>query len=381
MVIKTSLEISKESKKQLSLLLKEVAIRNLPGFKIRENEYFAGIGQKIICLSYLNSSLSVARSRNKFYTSEILKNCKIPVPKCILLLEKDKSKYKEKTKNLKLPLVVKPASGSLAKGITLGVKTEKQIKEALKYALQYDDQLIIEEFIPNMLDYRITFYKGKYLGALLAAPEVVIGDGTNTVEHLIDEYNHTRKTKYNLPPLTHEWIFKTYLAQYGYDLKSIPPKDKVIRIYGRGGIYENATEKVHPENIELCRSACQVMGLKFAGVDFMSPDASVPYHKNGALINEINSFPHLDMYEQIIIGKKIPLAKNIVKLMFPKDKDAWIPIIANNKEITNFDELKKHLKEKPKEVELKDPKRIIKNAPLPLLSYLINSKTTKIKIK
>lgn len=380
MKVKPITPATKESLFQTKLYVEEVKRRKLPGFIIKEKEYQVGLGEKLRSIRKPNDSRSIANSKSKFDVSEILESCGTPVPKHTLLKKKERKQYRKLIKNLRLPLVVKPVTKSRCVGITLGLKKHDELKKAVSLAFKYGNEVIIEEFIPDLLDYRLTFFKGEYLGAVLAVPEVVIGDGKSKVTELIKEYNRFRKSKYDLPPLTHDWVFKTFLAQYGYSLNSVPRKGEEIRIYGRGGIYKNVSKEVHEDNIELCRNACQVLGLEFAGVDFMSKDASIKYSRNGAVINEVNSYPHVTLYRDIIIGEKLNLPKRILRIAFPSDGSAWIPITRRGKAIKDFVELRKHLRKKPKEVTLKEPKRKLKTPKLPLLNYLLNNKVARIKL-
>src|SRR5690606_9971015 len=50
-------------------------------------------------------------------------------------------------------------------------------------------------------------------------------------------------------------------------------------------------------NMELALRCTELFGLDVAGVDIISPDISVPWHQNGAIINEVNFAPLFGVFE------------------------------------------------------------------------------------
>lgn len=60
-----------------------------------------------------------------------------------------------------------------------------------------------------------------------------------------------------------------------------------------GGLDEDVSDRVHPENRRLAALAGKLLGLEIAGVDIMSPDIGQPWQANGAIINEVNYAPLL----------------------------------------------------------------------------------------
>lgn len=376
------IEIGADPKKEkgniLKLYIEEVVKRNLPIFKITRGMYQFGIGNKLKTLMGLATLRAARLTKNKNLTHNILRGCNISVPKQILL-EKDDKDLK-KIEGLKFPLVAKPFDKSLSFGVTLDIRDKNQLKKAISYAFKCGSKVVIEEFIGHSFDYRLSFFDGHYLGTMVSIPQYIKGDGKKTTQQLINELNVWRKKEYNLKPRENKWIYHMALLSYGLTFNSIPAKGKKIKIYSGSGLYENVSEKIHPENIELCRMASDVLGLTLSGVDFMSPNASIPYYKNGGKINEINDFPDLGIYTKTPIGKKINVAEKAVQIMFPTDKSAWVPIKYKGRIITEFNELKKLLNVKPREVFLSDPDRKIKNKKLPLIAFLTNFRVTKINI-
>ncbi len=364
----------------LRAYLKHLLKKDIPVFKIKDQLYQFGIGEKLTNMKALDSLKSAMISKDKNQTSYLLSACGINVPKQVLIKKDDKDNCEKFIKELKYPLVVKPADLSLSIGVTLDIKNQKQLKKALNYAFTKSTLVVIEEYVKDALDHRLTFFKDNFLGCLVSIPQYIEGDGKKTVKKLIAELDSYRKKRFNLKPRTSDWIYHTALLRHNLSYSSILAVNKKIKIYSGSGLYENISEKVHPENIELCMLATQILGLSFSGVDFMSPDASVPYYENGGTINEVNSFPDIGIYLKTPLGKKVDLGEKISNLMFPKDKDAWIPITYKGKLVTSFTELKKLLNTKPREIFMSASNKKIINNKLPLIAFLINSKVKSINI-
>jgi cyanophycin synthetase len=60
-----------------------------------------------------------------------------------------------------------------------------------------------------------------------------------------------------------------------------------------GGWDEEVTDQLHPDNLAIALQAAQLLGLSVAGVDVISQDITVPWHQNGAIVNEVNHAPLL----------------------------------------------------------------------------------------
>ena len=71
-----------------------------------------------------------------------------------------------------------------------------------------------------------------------------------------------------------------------------------------GGVDEDVTSSLHPDNVKVAVDASKLFGLEVAGIDIVSPNITQPWHSNGAIINEVNFAPLLGGAE--ISRSKIP---------------------------------------------------------------------------
>lgn len=94
----------------------------------------------IIGCDVLASALCMDKKR----AHELVKNAGILVPKSVLLTKK--SDYQDKLQQLQLPVFVKPVKAGSSYGITK-VVAQEDIAKAIRYAFEFDDQVIVEEEI------------------------------------------------------------------------------------------------------------------------------------------------------------------------------------------------------------------------------------------
>ena len=82
----------------------------------------------------------------------------------------------------------------------------------------------------------------------------------------------------------------------GFSEMSVPEKGRLVPLRPIestqcGGVDEEVTDHVHPENLVTAPDAAKLFSLDVAGIDIISTDISVPWYENGAIINEVNYAP------------------------------------------------------------------------------------------
>ncbi|PMQ00770.1 MAG: D-alanine--D-alanine ligase [Dictyoglomus sp. NZ13-RE01] len=107
---------------------------------------------ELLGIPYIGSGvLASALAMNKIMSKKIFTYENIPTPKWLYLHkrdleEKDLESIKYLVRELKFPLAIKPASQGSTIGFTK-LEREEELKSALEYAFQYDNEVVIEEFI------------------------------------------------------------------------------------------------------------------------------------------------------------------------------------------------------------------------------------------
>ena len=238
---------------------------------------------------------------DKYVVSNLLEKNNIPVAKNYLWNEKitDNENIIYLQQNIRYPVVVKPTAGMEGKGITVGVNNHSDLLKAINKAKEsYDCSVIIEQQL-NGDEYRITVYNNKIMGVSKRNKPEIKCDGINDINTQIATFNQTKRDEYRCTN-----IDKNLIRSQGYNLTDIPEKDKVIIIsnvanLSNGGSVEDVSiQTIHPDNIEMFKRARQISGLKITGIDFMTPNISLPYHllENSCGILELNSDPGINIH-------------------------------------------------------------------------------------
>ncbi|MDD4600075.1 Cyanophycin synthetase [bioreactor metagenome] len=233
-------------------------------------------------------------------------------------------------------VVVKPLTGNQGKGVTININHEAEVRRAYEDAGQYDQNVLVEEYIPG-LQYRLCVVNGKLAAAAERIPAYVIGDGQHTVAQLVDIVNndpdrgdgHGRA----LTKIKIDAVAIAVLAKQKFAPQSVPPKDKVIRIrdnanLSTGGTAVDITDIVHPVNVRLAERVAGLVGLDVAGIDVVAKDITQPIGRGNGAVIEVNAAPGIRMHHYPSAGKPRDVAASIIDYLFPDKSTGRIPLIA-----------------------------------------------------
>ncbi|MBU2613957.1 MAG: D-alanine--D-alanine ligase [Elusimicrobia bacterium] len=92
--------------------------------------------------------LSSALAMNKIFSKEIFDFNKILTPEWTVISKTQTKDNNLRVESLGYPLVVKPATQGSAIGVTIA-KNNAEFKKGLRLALKFDDQILVEEYIPG----------------------------------------------------------------------------------------------------------------------------------------------------------------------------------------------------------------------------------------
>jgi D-alanine-D-alanine ligase-like ATP-grasp enzyme len=209
------------------------------------------------------------------------------------------------------PLVLKPTVGSGGDGITCGITTEHELREAWDAAAlsmsakprTMVPRLVLEDFLDGV-DVRV-FVVGDHVAA--AATRInchVVGDGRQSIAELVDEKMEWRQRHATL--LNHDMeVDHGLLARAGLTVQDVPADDEVVVLNGlanvhRGGEKVDVTELLHPDLQQLAIDAVRaVPGLGVAGVDLFAPDVRSP---DDVVVLELNVGANLRIHNAPTYG-------------------------------------------------------------------------------
>jgi cyanophycin synthetase len=275
----------------------------------------------------INTQLSSSLSVNKAKTSTLLQETNIPVPNFKTFTDFEKAQnYAIKKLQHKKSIVVKPVSGSLSIGITVNPTSRIQIKKALLEAFEGNSSIMIEEYIAGN-HFRITTLDGETIAITQRIPANVTGNGKDTVKELIEKKNILRQ-KTNLPHIILREKDLNYLKTQRINLSQIYPNNFYLPLQlgcdlDIGGERVRIERDTVPqENIDLFTKASKTLGLRFSGIDFITPDIMTPYAQISTAINEINSAPDSDVHYRDTYPYENYAAERILKKLFEQKTEA-----------------------------------------------------------
>jgi cyanophycin synthetase len=198
------------------------------------------------------------------------------------------------------PVVTKPARSDWGRGVSVNLRTEKEIRSGVRDAAMWHAGILIEEFVTGE-HYRLLFFRGRLLSAVRRELASVTGDGSATVRALIERENTTRVRDYRwepgqrlLMPIAVHKSTRAELVRAGLSLDSVPAPGRLVRLssvsnYQFGSSYTEVADQVHPDTIATLERCCTRIGAQLAGVDVISPEISSSRYA----VNEINTTPLL----------------------------------------------------------------------------------------
>jgi hypothetical protein len=142
---------------------------------------------------------------------------------------------------------------------------------------------------------------GELLYAVKRLPIGVYGDGKSSINEL---FLAAHREQMKRPPWMRSGVqLLQALPLETLHQQGLTPEDTVpagqfvalrrIETSAWGGVDEDVTSTVHPDNVSAAVRAAQLLGLEVAGVDLISQDITQAWHTNGAVINEVNYAPLL----------------------------------------------------------------------------------------
>lgn len=241
-------------------------------------------------------------SRSKAMTKRYLASAEVPTPKGKAINPTDFARAVKYMKALGKRVAVKPSAGRAARGISVDVTKESELRAAWQAAMAARSAtsesrylIVIEEYTPG-LDVRCYVVGGQVVGAVARLPLYVVGDGVTSLGKLADEEIARRRPNEYLRSRQPE-VNDAFLAAAGVSRDMVLPLGALqyltpIADTGRGGGI--AVDVLDLLSVDLKDLAVDglwaVPGLGAAAVDLLVPDLS---SAEGAVVLEVNPYANI----------------------------------------------------------------------------------------
>lgn len=222
------------------------------------------------------------------------------------------------------PVVLKPLDGEGGRGVITSISSYPQLHRAMedtKVPLGY----LIEKQMPGS-DYRFLVAGDQLIGAWRRDAANVVGEGSSTIEELIDVNDMFRARNPHLAsrPIGKGAPVVAHLAATGRGLATVPPTGEEVYLRGAanlssGGDNFEVLPEVHPSLAALAVAARRAMpAMELAGVDLLAEDHRKAASDQQVSILEVNSLPGISAHEFPAFGAPSCAAKRYLEIVSAK---------------------------------------------------------------
>ncbi len=320
-------------------LLRAADQRDIPWFRIAYPQRYVQLGQGkfgrrlIETMIDTTSYFAVKLSGNKVSTHQLLQRLAFPQPVQRLVNNAEQAVHAAAA--IGYPVVVKPGHGGKGRGVSVGLATPEQVRQAYLVASQDMNYVVIESLVAGD-DYRLLVVGGKLIAGARRLPAFVVGDGSSTIAELIDELNRDPRRGIHFQKVMEiveiDQETTEVLARQGLTASSVLRQRQRVQVrrtanIARGGTAEDVTDIMHPDNVVLAEDAARVMGLDVAGIDYLTEDIRRSWRDVGGGIIEVNGNPGLrphwidNQTQRDVVGP-------ILDLLLPRLTPVRIPTVA-----------------------------------------------------
>lgn len=278
--------------------------------------------------------IAVEIACDKEDTHRLLNDLGLPVPQQEMVYSERQAV--RMAHRIGFPVVVKPLNANHGRGVSINLSTDEQVASAFEHAQDVGTSraVLVESFITGF-DHRMLVVNGKLVAVAKRVPGHVKGDGTHTIEQLVDIVNEDPRRGIGhekvLTRLEFDRQAMEHLEKKGYTKETVLDDGEILYLrstanLSTGGTAIDLTDVVHPDNRAMAVRAIKAVGLDVGGVDFLTDDISQSYKDIGGAIVEVNAAPGFRMHVAPSEGKPRDVAGAVMDMLFPQGTPRRVPI-------------------------------------------------------
>ena len=209
------------------------------------------------------------------------------------------------------PVVLKPIDRSLGNGVTTNIWRAVDLLRAYRKARGVSQKPLLLERHLKGDDHRIMVIDGEVVAAVTYRYVEVLGNGFQSLGQLIERARAAgtdpeAAARYGLDRESRQMI-----DDQGLSLDDVVESGRVVRLRRRlnppplPGRMVDVLEALHPELVQLAVRSAGALGMRLAGIDVITTDASRPPLETGAGVLELNPRPLLRMIRNSPMPREI----------------------------------------------------------------------------
>lgn len=268
-----------------------------------------------------NEATTLVRDKEK--TKQLLKENNLPVPLGKEFNINELKSILEYSDEISYPVVLKPVVGYMGRAVFCDLKNEKELKEVHEYftkSYPYKKCIIEKQYYGD--EHRIYVVGDEVVSAINRKPAHVIGDGTHTIQELIDKKNEQRKTNPYLrdKPIKVDYELKRNLKDSGLELDEVYSKGTKIELrklsnLARGGEPHDVTDTLSDSIKELAVQAIKSMpNMSHGGVDIIVDEHNI----SKGVVLEINATAEIVFHMYPVSGTPQDIPSKLIDFYFPE---------------------------------------------------------------
>src|SRR5699024_2962378 len=267
-----------------------------------------------------NSSVLLVQDKNKTKKQLKEKNISIPLGK-EFDINSDK-KIIEYAESIGYPVVIKPVSGSMGRGVFVNIQNSQQLSEIIKHYhenIKYKN-ILLEKYYKGK-EYRFYVVGNRVVSAINRIPANIIGDGEKTIDELIRLKNIEREKNPYLAskPIKVDYEIEQLLKKQSVDFNYVPNRNEQIFLrelskLSAGGDPIDCTNEISDEIKQLAVDGLKALpAIPHAGVDIIiNPDDPTK-----GVILEVNATAEISFHSFPLAGNPHDVPAAIIDYYFP----------------------------------------------------------------
>ena len=261
-----------ERAKSLGIKVKDISNIMDTTFSVLEHHGVSELVREGVPTSWINVR-SQFYCDNKQLTKLAYEILQIPHPKSVTFQQANEaalSRFFQKGQ----VYVCKPLDGTNGVGVITDIKSLDEVKSYYESHKALATTFILEEQIGGD-DLRIHVLGGKIVAACIREPAFVVGNGTDSLEILIEKRREEMHTQNPSNFLEIDKATLDLLNQQNINLSDIPTANrkiqlKIISNMAQGGVATDVTDKIHPLYHEWVSALVKYLKTDYFGLDLMT---------------------------------------------------------------------------------------------------------------